>query len=235
MPMCPLARAKTDSWTPSEAWSRPTSVSDHGSIGKCARPSVMPLPQQLGEVGWTTTSAPVLAPARRPARPGPPRRRSRSCPARPAATPDSASSKTTASAGSHAQRPRAGQEGVRLRLAAQPVARGDHAVDPGVDQVGEPGGGDHLLAVGRGGDDGGRQAGVLAPRAGSAPSPRRPRRRARRARRSTSSFLRVAIALHGGGVRARRPASPSGSSMPRLARKSADAVGRGACRRRSAL
>ena len=50
MPMCPLASANTDSWTPSEEWSRPISVSDHGSIGKVARPSVMTVPQQLGEV-----------------------------------------------------------------------------------------------------------------------------------------------------------------------------------------
>ena len=60
-----------------------------------------------------------------------------------------------------AEQPGAGQEGVRLGLAAQPVARGDHAVDPRVDQVGEAAGLDDLLAVGRRRDDGGAQAGVL--------------------------------------------------------------------------
>src|SRR3954454_11187205 len=43
--MCPLASANTDSCTPSEEWLRPTSVSDHGSIGKLARPSVTTPPR----------------------------------------------------------------------------------------------------------------------------------------------------------------------------------------------
>src|SRR3954466_5296483 len=43
--MWPLVRANTDSWTAREEWSRPTSVRDHGSIGKVARPSVMLSPR----------------------------------------------------------------------------------------------------------------------------------------------------------------------------------------------
>ena len=60
-----------------------------------------------------------------------------------------------------AERPRAGEEGVRLRLAAQAVARRDHAVDADVDEVGEPAGGDDLRAVRRRGHDGGGEPGLL--------------------------------------------------------------------------
>jgi hypothetical protein len=54
-----------------------------------------------------------------------------------------------------------GEEGVGSRLAPQTLPRGGDAVDPDVDQIGEPGGGDDLFPVGRGGDHGRRQPGVL--------------------------------------------------------------------------
>ena len=186
----------------SDAWSSPTSVSDHGSIGKVRASLGHAVPPAARPGPWTTTSAPCAAqlvgvpdpvdpddvaevprPARRPPRRARPRRR------RPArgSTPSGAG---------------AGEEGVRRGLAAQAVPRGDHAVDPGVDQVGEPGGGDHLLAVGRGGDHRRRQPGLLHRPQVVAPSPGRPPRRARRAPAARSSFLRR------GDRRARSPRRP---------------------------
>ena len=142
----------------------------------------------------------------------------RSRPPSPDATPASASSKTTASCWLDAQVGRGGEERVGRGLAGQvALLRGD-AVDPVVDQVGEPGDVEHLLGVGRGRHDGRGQPGVLhrvqvPHRAGVDLHPDGPDLLLHEvvlARRERVDRLRV---------RRRRRAPPAGSVMPRDRRK----------------
>ena len=58
--------------------------------------------------------------------------------------------------GLHAERLGARQERVRMGLSAQVLLIGDLAVDPRVEQVRDPGGLEHVLAVRAGRDDGAR-------------------------------------------------------------------------------
>ena len=57
------------------------------------------------------------------------------------------------------ERFRPGQVGVRRGLPFQVLLVGDDAVDPRLEEVGDPGRLEHVLAVGAGGDDGAPQAG----------------------------------------------------------------------------
>ena len=59
-----------------------------------------------------------------------------------------------------AERPGAGEEGVRRGLALQVLALGDDAVDPRLEEVLDSGRGEHVAAVGAGGDDGAAQSRV---------------------------------------------------------------------------
>ena len=75
-----------------------------------------------------------------------------------------------------AERLGAGQERVGRRLALEVLLVGDLAVDPRLEQVLDPGGLQHVLAVRAGGDDGAPQPGV----AGRLDVAHRARRRPRR-------------------------------------------------------
>ena len=115
---------------------------------------------------------------------------SRKPPARPASTPASASSKTAACARLDAEGPRAGEEGVGRRLAAQPSRSATcrrRAPRTGR-RCRRPRGPRCSWRSRRRRRGAGRRRGR---RARSGPSPRRARRPARRSGRRTSSFLRL--------------------------------------------
>src|SRR3954467_5506853 len=50
MPMCPFDSANSDSDWASDAWSSPTSRTDHGSTGNCSSVLIAPSSQQFFEV-----------------------------------------------------------------------------------------------------------------------------------------------------------------------------------------
>ena len=116
-----------------------------------------------------------VAEVARPGRPAPRRARPRRPPPWPAPTPS-------------ARRPARNVSGAGLPR--RPPLGDDHAVDPGLDEAAKPGGVEHVLAVGRRGDDRDPQAGLRAA-SGSAPSRDTARRHARPDLLSTSSFLRL--------------------------------------------
>ena len=93
-----------------------------------------------------------------------------------------------------------------------------HAVDPVLDELGEPGQFEHLAGVGARRHHRDAESRVARPPRGSGATPRTPRRRRRAGCAGTASFLRLPSPCT---VSASAPSSgsPSGRSMPRLARK----------------
>ena len=118
---------------------------DHESSSSARSETTTSAPCARSSSAWPTRSTPTTQP--KP-------------PARPAATPASASSKTAACAGADAERPRAGQERVRRGLALQVVALGDDAVDALLEQILDPRRDQHLAAVAARRDDRAAQTGL---------------------------------------------------------------------------
>jgi hypothetical protein len=117
------------------------------------------------------TSAPIIDAPAAPPDPRPPRRRRARAALRRAIDPDNpaeVSRPPGLDAGQRvlehrrlrrlgAERPGAGQKGVRRRLAGQALALGHHPVDARLEQMLDAGGGQHVLAVGAGGHHRGAQ------------------------------------------------------------------------------
>ena len=214
-PMWPFASAKIDSVCASTSRSS-VRLAHRPRLDRERRLAELIALEQLGEVGDDDVGA-VLAQRRRPARRGRRRRRSRSRPARPAATPASASSNTAACVGLDAERPRAGEERVRRRLAVQVLSARDDPVDARLEEVVDPRRFEHLARVRARGDDGAAEARVAWPPGRSGPSRRTSRRPRAAISSSTSSFLRLPSAVDGPGA-GRVVGLPSGRSIPRESR-----------------
>ena len=215
-PMCPFERANSDSAWASRSMSTPSSTSAQGSTGWRGSGAH---PTSSAEVAHHDVGA-VLEQSLRAGRGGPPPRTSPKLPARPASTPASASSKTTASLGIHSQQLGRPQERVRRRLAGQVLARDHHSVHAHVEEIADAGGLEDLLGVGARGHHRRLWPGVARRLHEAHASPRRRSTPSSVISCCTSSFLRFPTPRHGLRLRAGRPARPSGSSIPLEARKS---------------